>query len=156
MTIELSELYRIARNAEALLAPLVTAPPAVLVEKLCPREADYAAVFAGEAAQRAREGYASLWKNPPKALGKAGQTQIRAFAAQADALGTDNDFSREFPGGYRAIAAQLVPENVWVVWKLLEPGGDVGMSYDGLVFLRDHWAWFPKPWRVLDTPTTNS
>ena len=24
-----------------------------------------------------------------------------------------------------------------------------GMAYDGLVWIDDHWAWFPKPFRVL-------
>lgn len=155
MTIELSELYRIARNAEGLLLPLATAPTEVLIEKLKPRDDDYAAVFVGDAARLAREGYAQLWKNPPKALGKPNQTLVKAFAAQADALGTGNEFSREFPGGYRGIAAHLQPDKIWVVWKLFESSGELGMSYDGLVWLRDHWAWFPKPWRVLSDPTTN-
>lgn len=155
MTIELSELYRIARNAEQQLLPLATAPTEILIEKLKPRDADYAAVFVGDAAKRARDGYALLWQNPPKALGKPNQTRVKAFAAQADAFATDNEFSREFPGGYRGIAAQLQPDKIWVAWKLFEAGGELGMSYDGLVWLRDHWAWFPKPWRVLDEPVTN-
>lgn len=150
--IELSELYRIARNAEGLLLPLVTAPPELLIEKLCPRSEDYDAVFVGDAAPRAREGYAGLWKNPPKALGKPNQTRIKAVAAEADAFLTDNEFSREFPGGYRGVAPQLQPDKVWIAWKLYEPSGELGMSYDGLVWLRDHWAWFPKPWRVLVRP----
>lgn len=153
--IELSELYRIARNAEGLLLPLVTAPPEILIEKLCPRSEDYDAVFVGDAAKRARAGYAGMWKNPPKALGKATQTRVKAFAAQADAFASENEFSREFPGGYRGIAAQLAPDKIWLVWKFLEAGGEAGMSFDGLVWLRDHWAWFPKPWRVLAEPETN-
>jgi hypothetical protein len=153
--IELKELYRIARNAEGLLAPLVHAPPEIWVPRLQPRDADYAAVFAGDAARRAREGYASLWSKPPESLGKRDQTIVRAFASEADALGAENDFSREFPGGYRKIASLLVPDKIWLVWKLLEPGRDSGMSYDGLVFLVDHWAWFPKPWRVLGEDRTN-
>lgn len=151
--IPLTELHRIARTAEALLGPLVIAPPEILVEKLCPRDADYAAVFVGDAAGRARDGYAAMWQNPPEALGKASQAQVRAFAAEADALGTDNEFSREFPGGYRQIAAQLHDDKIWLVWKHTDPGTDTGMSYDGLVWLRDHWAWFPKPWRVLERVT---
>lgn len=153
--IELSELYRIARNAEQLLLPLATAPTEILVEKLKPRDEDYAAVFVGDAVKRARDGYAMMWSKPPKALGKASQTKIKAFAAQADAFATENEFSREFPGGYRTVAAQLQPDKIWLVWKLFEAGGDVGMSYDGLVWLRDRWAWFPKPWRILAVPTTN-
>lgn len=155
MTIELSELYRIARTAEGLLLPLATAPTEVLVEKLKPRDEDYAAVFVGDSARLARDGYAQLWKNPPKALGKANQTRVKAFAAQADAFLDDNEFSREFPGGYRGVATQLQPDKIWVTWKLFEAGGELGMSYDGLVYLRDRWAWFPKPWRVLSDPATN-
>ena len=151
---ELSELYRIARNAEGWLLPLATAPAEILIEKLRPRDEDYAAVFRGDAARLAREGYASLWTHPPT-LGKATQTRVTAFAAQADAFATENEFSREFPGGYRKIATQLQPDKVWLGWKMLEEVGERGMSYDGLVWLRDHWAWFPKPWRVLSDPATN-
>lgn len=147
--IELSELFRIARNAETMLSPLANAPTEILVATLKPRDEDYDAVFVGEAAQRARTGYAAFWANPPKALGKRGQTQVRAFASEADALGVENEFSREFPGGYRRVAAQLQPFKVWLTFKLVEPGKPDGMSYDGLVWLGDRWAWFPKPWRIL-------
>jgi len=155
VTIELSELYRIARNAEGLLLPLATAPAEVWLPKLKPRDEDYAAVFLGDAAARARAGYQQLWANPPKALGNPNQTKIKAVAVQADAFASDNEFSREFPGGYRGVALQLAPDKIWVAWKMMEAGGELGMSYDGLVWLRDHWAWFPKPWRVLETPATN-
>lgn len=147
--IELAELHRIARAAEGLLGPLAVAPSEVWVPRLQPRDADYAAVFAHHAVEVARAGYANLWRNPPTALGKRDQTIVRAFAAEADALAHDNEFSREFPGGYRQIADQLMPERVWLVWKLSSPGHDGGISYDGLVYLGDHWAWFPKPWRIL-------
>jgi hypothetical protein len=153
VTIELSELYRIARNAEGLLLPLATAPAEVWIPKLKPRDEDYAAVFLADAAMRARAGYQQLWASPPKALGKPNQTKIKAFAVQADAFASDNEFSREFPGGYRGIASQLAPDKIWVAWKMIEAGGELGMSYDGLVWLRDHWAWFPKPWRVLEMTT---
>ena len=147
--IELTELYRIARAAETMLAPLANAPPEMLTATLKPRDGDYEQVFVGHAAQAARLGYAGLWASPPRSLGKRGQIEVHAFAAQADALGTENDFSREFPGGYRGIASHLQPANVWLTFKLVEPGSSSGMSYDGLVHLAGRWAWFPKPWRVL-------
>ena len=125
----------------------------MLVQRLKPRDEDYAAVFVGDAARQARAGYEALWANPPKALGKDTHTRIKAFAIEADSLLTDNEFSREFPGGYRGIAAHLEPHRIWICWKLYEAGGELGMSYDGLVFLKDHWAWFPKPWRMLDQVT---
>ncbi|MEO8701016.1 MAG: hypothetical protein ABI867_13290 [Kofleriaceae bacterium] len=148
--IELSELFRIARNAEGLLGPLANAPAEIWVAKLKPRDEDWAAAFLPESAAAARAGYAALWANPPKALGKQGQTEVHAFASEADALGAENEFSREFPGGYRKIAAHLQPASIWLTFKLVEPGQPHGMSYDGLVWFRDHWAWFPKPWRVLE------
>jgi hypothetical protein len=148
-SIELTELHRIARNAEGLLGPLASAPAEVWVPRLKPRDDDYSAVFAADAAERARAGYAALWQTPPATLGRRGDAIARAFGAQADALGHDNDFAREFPGGYRAIAARLMPDRVWLVWRYLAAGDEGGVRYDGLVYLGDHWAWFPKPWRVL-------
>lgn len=153
MSIELTELYAIARNAEQLMLPLSTAPSEIWVPRLKPRDEDFAAVFVGDAASRARAGYAELWANPPKFLGKADAGRIKAFATLADSFLTDNEFSREFPGGYRQIGAQLQPDKVWVGWRLFEGSGELGMAYDGLVFLKDHWAWFPKPWRMLEVVT---
>ena len=86
MTILLQELYTIAGNAEVMLLPLVTAPPEVWVPQLKPRDDDYAAVFVGGAAARAREGYAALWSGPPATLGKPSHTRIKAFATEADAF----------------------------------------------------------------------
>jgi hypothetical protein len=66
-------------------------------------------------------------------------------------LGDENDLSRQFPQGYRAIAKWLQPGRVWVAWKYLKPGAQSGDAYNGLVWVDDHWAWFPKPFRVLRT-----
>ena len=110
-------------------------------------------MFRGDAATQARRGYASLWSNPPKTLGNPNQTRIKAYATEADAFLTDNEFSREFPGGYRGIATHLQPDKIWIVWRLYEAGGQHGMTYDGLVWMQGRFAWFPKPWRMLDAAT---
>ncbi len=153
--IELTELYRIKRAAEAMLTTVVTGLPEDIVLNLRPRDDDYARVFTPDAAERAQAGYLQLWNAPPRSLGKPGQTLITAFACDAESLRTENDFSRNFPGGYSRIAGFLKPELVWVAFKVLAPGESSGMAHDGLVFLDDHWAWFPKPWRILSTGAEN-
>jgi hypothetical protein len=149
MLIELTELALIRRNAEDLLRTLGQARTVHIVDKLKPRDEDYEAVFIGDAAAKARAGYADLWTSPPKSLARPDQTNVIAFAASAEKFATDNEYSREFPGGYRKVADKLKPGLVWVRFKYTVPGSDAGMAYDGMVFLQDHWAWFPKPWRVL-------
>jgi hypothetical protein len=136
----LTQLKEIERAAEAMLLPLAAGTPQQIAAALWPREDDYAAVFVGDAALAARAGYASMWAAPPGALGKSGQTEVKAFAALASALRSDNEFSREFPGGYRKIADQLHPDQVWLRFKFVPPGGNTGMSYDGLVWLGGRWA----------------
>jgi hypothetical protein len=153
--IELVELHRIQRAAEEMLAPLAIGRPQQIIELLRPREADYERVFIGEAAGRARVGYTVMWNSPPKSLGKPGQTEVHAFACDAESLRSENEFSREFPGGYRRIAGYLQPQNVWLTFKLVAPGQSLGMAHDGLVWLDDHWAWFPKPWRILGDGEAN-
>jgi hypothetical protein len=39
----------------------------------------------------------------------------------------------------------LDPQRVWVAWEVIPLGKSAGMAYDGLVWIEDHWAWFPKP-----------
>lgn len=153
--IDLVELHRIKRAAEAMLTPLAVGTPEDLVRTLRPRDEDYARVFIPEVVERAQLGYTALWNAPPKTLGKPGQTQVVAFACDAESLRSENDFSAQFPGGYKRIAGFLQPQLVWLTFKLVVPGESSGMANDGLVFLDDHWAWFPKPWRILSSGDGN-
>lgn len=153
--IELVELHRIQRAAAALITEIVLGTPEDIIRNLRPRDEDYERVFTAEAAQKAQLGYTALWNAPPRTLGKPGQTQVLAFASDAESLRGDNEFSRNFPGGYQRITGYLKPGLVWVAFKLVVPGQSSGMAHDGLVFLDDHWAWFPKPWRILSTGEDN-
>jgi hypothetical protein len=155
MTTTLADLLLIKRQAEQFLTPLVRATPEELVRALRPRPEDYARVFVDAAIARAQTGFGELWNAPPKSLGKPTQTEVRAIAGDAASFRDDNDISKAFPGGYRKIAHLLVPDVVWVSFKLTAPGESLGMAHDGLVKLDDRWAWFPKPWRVLGEDTIN-
>lgn len=138
--------------AHALMSRFLTASPAeamALTLTLEPRPSDWIRVFAGPAAARAEAGYRELWAAPVAPQARAGQSTILLTAATALELQLDTERSRAFPGGYRQIAHLLQPDRIWVAWKYVAPGERVGMAWDGLVWLDDHWAWFPKPWRVL-------
>jgi len=151
----LADLLTTSREAEAFIKPLLTASPEELVRALRPRPEDYARVFVPSTVDRAQMGFGHVWNTAPRALGKPGQTQVRAMAAEASMFQDENDISRAFPGGMRKVAHMLVPGNIWVSFKLTAPGESLGMAHDGLVKLDDRWAYFPKPWRVLGDDNTN-
>jgi hypothetical protein len=125
-----------------------------LTAMLRPHQDDYARAFVAEIADAARAAYEPLWANPPRVSSTPVGSQLKLSIAPAGMLSEDNELSRGFPGGYRSIAPLLNPHRVWVAWKLIPPGKDAGMSYDGLVWLDDHWAWFPKPYRALAAHVT--
>ena len=139
----------VRRAAIALVTPLAHATPDAIAAALRPRDDDYAAVFVGEVAARAREAYAALWRAPPPLLAGPAQTVVTAFACRAGELASNNVSRRQVPGGYRQIARDLRPELIWVRFAVHAPGESAGTSHDGLVWRIGRWAWFPKPWRVL-------
>jgi hypothetical protein len=147
--IDIAELHKIQRAAQIALKPLAAARPVEVMSLLKPQDDDYERVFIGDAIVKARDGYAQMWTSPPGPLGRRGQTEVHAFATTADAFKSENEFSQQFPGGYRKIAEHLNPSLVWVAFKFVEPGKTSGMAYDGLVWLENRFAWFPKPWRIL-------
>ncbi len=124
---------------------------AALTRALRPREEDYARVFLGAAAERAREGYEALWADPWTLIApKAGQTQLRVLVAQAATLRSEPEVLDAFPGGYRDVLDLLVPDRYWICWEFLSPDEPYGMQYNGLVYLDERFVWFPKPWRVFE------
>lgn len=110
-----------------------------------PRPEDFARVFAPTLAETAAVAYAPMWNGSIEITAKPDQTELLVRAARAEDLAT----AETFPGGYKQVAAHLVPKRIWIAWKYVRPQATVGMAYDGLVWLDDHFAWFPKPWRLL-------
>lgn len=138
----------IGASLAELLARLPEAPDGVAV--LRPRDEDYENVFAPAAVAGARAAYTSLWNAGVSVQAPAqASCDEHIYVAPAGMLASDNELSRPFPGGYRTIADRLDPHRVWVCWRYVVPGDKSGINYDGLVWCDDHWAWFPKPYRVL-------
>lgn len=145
----LAAIEALKEQLAPLLQSLGSDQSGQVIAALRPRDEDYGRAFMPEVAQSARQAYEALWKTPPPAAGGAPGARLKMHVAPAGMLAYENELSQGFPSGYRAIAALLDPHRVWVAWKLVPPGQDTGMAYDGLVWLDDHWAWFPKPYRVL-------
>jgi hypothetical protein len=123
---------------------------AALSKKLEPKDEDYAAVFVGDAAEKAKSTYAPLWKDGTiKIAPKAGQTELLLWAATTEQLKAGEGDADKFPGGYKKVVDQLKPGVVFYRFKFVEPGKTLGMAFDGLVYVNDHWTVFPKPWRAL-------
>jgi hypothetical protein len=132
---------------KSALAPLLEAlahdRDGRLAASLAPRPEDFARAFTPEAAQAAAHAYA---KAPPARVAAVeGGGELQIALAPAGMLADDNDLSRQFPSGYRAIAHLLAPQRIWARWKYPQ----AGMAYDGLVWLDERWVWFAKPYRVL-------
>jgi hypothetical protein len=133
-----------------LLEALARDDSGEIVARLRPRPDDYEKAFRADAVDVARAHYQALRYDASELRRSAPEpSQLRVFVAPAGMLGEDNELSRHFPGGYRNAAPWLDPHRVWVCWKYLRAGASSGVSFDGLVWCDDHWAWFPRPYRVL-------
>lgn len=146
-------------GAKQLLNELLTAAdPRALTRTLRPGTADYKAVFIDSVAERAETGYSNMWNGGKAAItAKDGQTELLLIKATTDQLiAWPPEVDAEFPGGYKRVAHRFKPGLTVYRWKFVKPGETSGMAYDGLIYLGDHWAWFPKPWRVVgEGGTTN-
>jgi hypothetical protein len=139
-------------GARQLLSDLrVSSDAKAMTLELKPSSADYQAVFVGDAAAKAESGYDKLWSDP--------RTVITASPANTELLlskVTTDDLQKwtpaaeaDFPGGYKRVADKFKPGLTVYRWKYAKPGEKLGMAFDGLVHVNDHWVWFPKPWRVF-------
>ncbi len=124
-----------------------------LIKTLVPKPADYAAVFVGDAAAKAKAHYEKTLAKAGEgggSLNKPGQTELLLWAASSeDIKAWKGNAEKKFPGGYKRIGDKIKPGLTWIRWKFVKPGETLGMAFDGLVFVNGHWAWFPKPWKAL-------
>ncbi len=80
-----------------------------------------------------------------------GQTRLLLFSATTDDLRTwRGDAADHFPGGYQQVADKFRSGLTIYAFKFVEPQRDIGMSYNGLIYVNGRWRFFPKPWRVAE------
>ncbi|MEU4243420.1 hypothetical protein [Actinoplanes sp. NPDC026619] len=115
---------------EPLLAAIAVDGTGVALRDLRPRDGDYAKVFRPAACERARERYERLWSGPIDFRHPDPEARVEIDVVRAGE------------------SATLVPGRAWASWRYVVPGQTAGLSYDGLVWCDDHWAWFPKPHRL--------
>ncbi len=120
-----------------------------LAEQLRPQPEDYAKVFEPAYAGVVQQAYERIWDEmKPVPRPNAGQRELLLAAADSAQI-RDQGAPGAFPGGFERIRHTLRPGHVWLCWKFVKQGERLGMAFDGLVRVDDHWAWFPKCWRVL-------
>jgi hypothetical protein len=134
---------------EPVLQAIAVDRTGVALRELRPRDDDYAKTFTPGIRERARQRYEELWAGPLNFRHPDPAAQVEIHIAPAGMLGDVNEMSRFFPGGYRTVVDLLLPDRAWATWRYVTPGQTAGLSYDGLAWCDDHWAWFPKPYRLL-------
>ncbi|WP_091254121.1 hypothetical protein [Micromonospora matsumotoense] len=144
------------QGARALMAELAAHGDLALVASLRPTTADYQALFEPAFAERAQRFYEkSLWASmPPTAepFAKPDQTEVRVWGATTEELRAwGKNTQANFPGGYEKIKDQLRPGLTIYSIDMVVPGEEHGMAYNGLTYVNGHWAFFPKPWRALES-----
>ncbi|TLD68777.1 hypothetical protein FEM03_20805 [Phragmitibacter flavus] len=56
---------------------------------------------------------------------------------------------KDLPGGYTQKIKHFRPGTDIYRFKYVAPGQDIGMSYDGLIKVKDQWIFIPKAWRAF-------
>jgi hypothetical protein len=123
---------------------------AALSKQLRPTTADYAAVFDADSSARVAAVYDPAWDGGQMVVApKAGQTEVKVFSSTSDEMKSWSGNAAEFAGGWKEVAPKLKPGLKIYRFKFVEPGQDLGMAFDGLIYINGHWRMFPKPWRAL-------
>ena len=114
-----------------------------------PTEADIRAVYADPLASKLIAAYGEMF-TPDVSIGpKDAQTEVLTWYATTKELREGNPILREFPGGYKKVAGLMQGEYPILRFKFVEPGETMGLAFDGLIFVNDHWVLMPKPWRYV-------
>lgn len=117
------------------------------IQTLKPSHSDLKQLFDADLVEVAQQAIEKIYSDPGLRIPSVADAHIQAVACPAGLLRWPNMLSDKFPGGYRDLAGWMIPNRIWVCWKLTSTGTTV--SYDGLVWLENHWCWLPKIFRFL-------
>jgi len=123
---------------------------ATLSKQLRPSSGDIASVFEPDLAAKLDAAYQPAWDSGKLVVApNPGQTEVKVSSATSDEMRMWTGAAMDFPAGWKTVAAKLKPGLKIYRFKFVEPGKDLGMAYDGLIYINGAWRIFPKPWRAL-------
>lgn len=124
---------------------------AALSKQLRPTTADYAEVFDPDLSTKLEALYGPAWDAGQLVVApKPGQSELKLFSATSDEMKSWTGTAAGFPGGWKQVAPKLKSGFTIYRFKFVEPGKDLGMAFDGLIFVNGNWRIFPKPWRAME------
>jgi len=147
----LAQREAVAGEARLTLAPFLDPERdhRALTDALKPLPGDAAKVFLPELSTAIEAAVERVWEKGITIRPAGGQTEVSAMAAIPQEFEEGAPHTRDFAQAYKALSAYLQPDRSWVSWTFHAPGDAKGRRFDGLVWIDDHWAWFPKPWRLI-------
>ena len=122
---------------------------AALTLALKPTAEDVRAVYAEPLASRLIAAYEGLFVPGAVIQPKPGQTEVLSVFTTTGALRRGDPVLAEFPGGYKDVLDYFVADVPIVRFKFVEAGEDIGLAFDGLVYVNGRWVFMPKPWNAL-------
>lgn len=126
--------------------------PAAFVAAVRPRPGDAGRAFSSEVATAMEARSTSAWElTTPQMQPLQGQSGVIIDVCPSGGFAGGLPAASAFAETWQAMDRWLLPGRWWATWCYHAPGHRDGRRYDGLVWLDDHWAWFPKPWRMLPT-----
>jgi cytochrome c556 len=137
-------------GGKALIDSLVkSSDRPALIAKLKPAKEDLEALFDASIVADIQTQVDKMYSQIGDVGPKEGQTEVLFFSATPEDFKAASDAAKKFPGGYARIAEKLKPGVLWCGWKFVKPGETLGMAFDGLAFVNNHWVWVPKPFRAV-------
>lgn len=120
-----------------------------LTAAILPTEAEVHMVYKDPLASLMAESYAAQLKPGIKFGPKPEHNDLLLIYATTAILQRGDAVLREFPGGYKDVVQYFKADVPIVRFKFVTSGQTIGLAFDGLVYVNDHWVIMPKPWRAL-------
>ena len=120
-----------------------------LTLSLKPSPEDVRAVYAEPLASALIDAYEGMFVPGAVIEPKPEQKQLLAIFTTTGRLKAGDPVLDEFPGGYQDVLRYIVADVPIGRFKFVQPGETLGLAFDGLIFVNDHWVFMPKPWRAL-------
>jgi hypothetical protein len=147
----LAQREAVVNEARLALAPFlnVDRDHRAMTDALRPRPGDAAKVFLPALSTAIEAALDRVWAKGITIRPAGGQTEVSAMAGLPEDFAEQAVHTRGFAQAYTPLADYLQPGRIWISWTFHASGEEKGSRFDSLVWIEDHWAFFPKPWRLL-------